>query len=125
MNFDSTSVPQEYVFVYGTLRKIGSNAWRMDGATFLGAATAKGHLYRVDWYPAAIFDNSANSIIVGELYSLHLGQLQALDTFEGTEYRRIKISVTTTQEVYAWAWEYIEPIENLKTIISGDWLTER
>jgi gamma-glutamylcyclotransferase (GGCT)/AIG2-like uncharacterized protein YtfP len=125
MNSDSTSAPQEYVFVYGTLRKSGSNAWRMIGATFLAAATTKGHLYRVDWYPAAIFDDSANSVIVGELYSLHLDQLQALDTFEGNEYHRIKISVTTTQQVYAWAWEYIDPIENLTMIVSGDWLTER
>lgn len=123
MKSETTSSPLEYVFVYGTLRHSGSNAWRMNGATFLSTATAKGHLYCVDWYPAAIFDNSAAKNIIGEHYSLSPDQLQTLDIFEGAEYLRVRIPIISeAQHTHAWAWEYLEPVKNLHPILSGDWL---
>ena len=114
---------QEFVFVYGTLRQGGSNAWRMEGAAFLTSALALGHLYRVDWYPGAIFDETAAHSIVGEIYHLTPEHLQALDQFEGEEYERIKILVTTdTDQRSVWAWEYQHPTESLTKIPNGDWL---
>jgi gamma-glutamylcyclotransferase (GGCT)/AIG2-like uncharacterized protein YtfP len=117
---------EQQVFVYGTLRKQGSNAWRMKGATYLSEARTKGRLYRVDWYPAANFDDSGESFIIGELYRLSEAHLQELDAFEGSEYRRIKITViTSNQETQiAWAWQYQESFENLAPMLSGDWLKE-
>ena len=119
----NTHTQEEYVFVYGTLRQQGSNAWRMQGASFLSSATAHGHLYRVDWYPAAIFDDAAEPIIRGELYRISTAHLHDLDAFEGEEYHRIKISLCiNNQQAIAWAWEYNDPVENLGLIPSGDWL---
>lgn len=122
LNMDSL---HELVFVYGTLRQKGSNSWRMEGATFMATAITSGHLYRVDWYPGAKFDETAAHSIVGEIYSLAPEHLQTLDQFEGEEYERIKIMVTTdTNQQKIWAWEYQYPIDSLKKIPSGDWFTE-
>lgn len=120
---DETTNQETRVFVYGTLRSGGSNAWRMEGATFIATATTRGHLFRVDWYPGAIFDETAASTILGELYSIPPKPLQQLDAFEGQEYERIKIMVTTSsQQPYeAWAWQYLPPTEHLSKIPSGDW----
>ena len=120
---DETINQETRVFVYGTLRSGGSNAWRMKNATFMDAATTRGHLYRVDWYPGAIFDETASSTILGELYTIPPEPLQQLDAFEGQEYERIKIMVTTSsQQPYeAWAWQYLPPTEHLSKIPSGDW----
>ena len=114
-----------WVFVYGTLRRGGSNAWRMKEATFVDAATALGRLYRVDWYPGAIFDQTAGTVIHGELYAVPMEPLRELDAFEGDEYERINITViTSTQKTYeAWAWQYRPSIEHLTKIHSGDWLS--
>lgn len=122
---DGTINQETRVFVYGTLRRGGSNAWRMEGATFMDAATTRGHLYRVDWYPGAIFDETAASTILGELYIIPPEPLRQLDAFEGQEYERIKIMVTTSsQQTYeAWAWQYLPPTEHLSKIPSGDWLS--
>lgn len=113
------------VFVYGTLRRGGSNAWRMEGATFIEAATALGHLYHVDWYPGAIFDQAAETVILGELYTIPSEPLRQLDVFEGEEYERIKIVVMTSsqQPCEAWAWQYLPPTEHLSKIPSGDWFS--
>lgn len=116
---------KQRVFVYGTLRCGGSNYWRMEAAMFLEAAMATGHLYRVDWYPGAIFDQCAGTIIHGELYEVPEEPLQELDVFEGKEYERIKIIVTTSsqQQCEAWAWQYLPPTEHLSKIPSGDWFS--
>lgn len=118
------NVLEEFLFVYGTLRKEASNAWRMEGATFVTSALALGHLYRIDWYPGAKFDETAAHSIVGEIYRLTPEHLNALDQFEGEEYERIKIMVTTdTDQQQVWAWEYQDPTDSLQKIPSGDWLT--
>lgn len=114
----------ELVFVYGTLRQGASNAWRMSAASFVAPAIAKGELYRVDWYPAAIFQETSPHSIVGEIYQLSAEHLQELDAFEGAEYRRIPIIVTTTtQQQQVWVWEYQLPIDSFAPIPSGDWLS--
>jgi gamma-glutamylcyclotransferase (GGCT)/AIG2-like uncharacterized protein YtfP len=116
---------QETIFVYGTLRRHGSNAFRMDGATFLGHASALGLLYRVEWYPGAIFDSCAETSIVGELYQITKEHLQALDDFEGDEYQRVNIlTITPNGPVKASAWQYRRPVERLTRMQTGDWLKE-
>ena len=93
-------------------------------ATFVGSAMAKGELYCVDWYPAAIFQETSPHSIVGEIYQLNLEHLQELDAFEGAEYRRIQITVTTsTLQQTVWVWEYQLPVDSLTPIASGDWLS--
>lgn len=117
------TIKSESVFVYGTLRQDGSNAWRMGKAEFVDFATTLGRLYRVDWYPGAIFDQTTGTTIIGELYTVPDDTLRQLDDFEGHEYERIRIVVSTRtkQQFECWAWQYRLSTECLTKIPSGDW----
>lgn len=112
----------ELVFVYGTLRKEGSNGFRMGSSRCLGAGTVGGDLYRIDWYPGLVL--GGENAVIGELYEVARCDLSALDEYEGDAYRRKKVSVTMEngQAIEAWIWEYIQEISGLERIPSGDWL---
>jgi gamma-glutamylcyclotransferase (GGCT)/AIG2-like uncharacterized protein YtfP len=111
---------KETVFVYGTLRKGGSNHHRMAGALKLGAGTVRGRLFHVDWYPGIILDHAGNEIH-GEVYVVDAETLAALDEFEGDAYARVRVEVAGTAAHDAWIWEYRMPVEGLREITSGDW----
>jgi gamma-glutamylcyclotransferase (GGCT)/AIG2-like uncharacterized protein YtfP len=124
----------ELVFVYGTLRRGGSNAFRMDGADFRGPARVEGELHAITWYPGLAL-KPGGGWVIGELYKVGSEQLRALDEFEGlsagevegSEYRRVKVPVqlheTAEQEmVSAWAYEWKGPVDESKRVVSGDWL---
>jgi gamma-glutamylcyclotransferase (GGCT)/AIG2-like uncharacterized protein YtfP len=112
------------LFVYGTLRKGGSQHERMRNARFLAEATVSGLLYEIDWYPGVVLDESQRYRVHGELYQVSDELLTELDDFEGPEYRRVKQNTLTTKhEMFsAWIWEYARPTTSKKIIASGDWL---
>ena len=116
---------RERVFVYGTLRRGGSNHFRMAEADFISAATLRGRLYRIDWYPGVVLDATGDEI-QGEIYDVSPEQLDELDEFEGMEYRRIRAVVKTPNgETYpAWIWEWLMPVDEAQRITGGDWLKE-
>lgn len=126
--------PDRLLFVYGSLRR-GSrheNAQRLaDESVWLGAATAQGRLYRIDWYPAFVPGESGE--VRGDLVELAdpTTSLPWLDRFEGCspddpqphEYRRETIELvcpgsTVTASTYVWTLA----INGLQPITSGDWL---
>ncbi len=114
----------ETLFVYGTLRKGGSNHFRLEGGRVLGKATVRGRLYRVDWYPALFLDPDAD-VVVGDLVEVSPEILAALDLFEGGEYRRVPVLVTPENgedPKKAWVWEYLDPVDESRRIANGDWL---
>ena len=120
----------ELVFVYGTLRRGGSNSFRMDGAEFIASGKVGGRLYSISWYPGLVLDSGSESV-EGDLYRVGSVQLAALDEFEGisaneiegAEYRRVQTEVSTRDEVIvAWSYEWKGPVEESKRILSGDWL---
>ncbi|MCW1887836.1 gamma-glutamylcyclotransferase [Luteolibacter flavescens] len=122
----------ELVFVYGTLRRGGSNAFRMDGADFVSSGKVAGKLYAITWYPGLVLQGEGT--VDGDLFRVGRDQLVALDEFEGisaneiegAEYRRVKTEVATAddQVFAAWAYEWIGPVDESKRIISGDWLQD-
>ena len=121
---------QELVFVYGTLRRGGSNAFRMEGAAFRGAARVQGELHAITWYPGLTLKEGAGWVI-GEVYRVGPEQMRALDEFEGlsagevegSEYRRVKVSVVLGEAmVPAWVYEWMGPVDPGKKVVSGDWL---
>lgn len=122
---------KELVFVYGTLRRGGSNAFRMEGAGFRGAARVEGELHAITWYPGLTLKPGAGWVI-GELYAVGPEQMAALDEFEGlsagevegSEYRRVRVPVFLEDgaEEEAWAYEWIGPVDPLRVVSSGDWL---
>jgi gamma-glutamylcyclotransferase (GGCT)/AIG2-like uncharacterized protein YtfP len=116
------------VFVYGTLRRNGSNHFRMEGGSFLGEATVRGRLYKIDWYPGLVLD-PAGDPIPGEIFEVSPEQLAALDEFEGVsaaevegnEYRRVETVAQLPQgPMTVWVWEWIGPVDEGCRI--GDWL---
>ncbi len=115
--------PPSLVFVYGTLRRGGSNNFRMDGFSWIGPAAVNGHLYEVSWYPALVLDENAGEV-VGDLYKVSEEGLAALDEFEGSEYRRTRTMVQNSdnEAESAWVWAWNKPTEGLQPIPGGDWL---
>jgi gamma-glutamylcyclotransferase (GGCT)/AIG2-like uncharacterized protein YtfP len=112
------------VFVYGTLRRGGSNHFRMEKTEFVAAATVKGRLYQIDWYPGLVLDTAADAII-GEIYQVPPDVLEELDLFEGAEYRRLQtqVSLPEGETVSAWIWVWSGPVDETRRITSGDWLS--
>lgn len=120
----------EPVFVYGTLRRGGSNHFRMANAEFIGSAKIAGKIHRIDWYPALVC--GGESSVKGELYHVCGAHLQALDIFEGItpdsdaprEYRRVKVSTTldTGEDADAWVWEWIGGLDGAEPLDGDDWL---
>ncbi len=121
----------EVVFVYGTLRRGGSNHFRMAGAEFISSGTIMGRMYRIDWYPGLVLDPTGDEIH-GEAYAVWPQQLAALDAFEGlsageiegSEYRRVQTTVVQkdSQTLAAWVWEWLGATEESQRISDGDWL---
>lgn len=126
------SSPQ-LVFVYGTLRRGGSNHFRMAGAEFISPGTITGRMYRIDWYPGLVLDPAGDEIH-GEVYSVGSELLSALDAFEGlsagevegSEYRRVQTIVMKqdSQTLSAWVWEWRGIVDESQRISDGDWLKE-
>ncbi len=118
------------VFVYGTLRKSGSNHFRMAGTEFVGSGKISGRMFRIDWYPALV--SGGGTFVLGELYLVSDETLSALDLFEGItpdateprEYRRVKIPVAleSGETRDAWVWEWIGSLENAEPLDGEDWL---
>jgi gamma-glutamylcyclotransferase (GGCT)/AIG2-like uncharacterized protein YtfP len=121
----------ELVFVYGTLRRGGSNHFRMAGAEFVTAGTITGRMYRINWYPGLVLDPAGDEIH-GEVYSVGPELLAALDVFEGisagemdgSEYRRVQTTVVgqDSRLLNAWVWEWLGMTDESQRLRDGDWL---
>ncbi len=121
----------QLVFVYGTLRRSGSNHFRMAGAEFIAAGTITGRMYRIDWYPGLVLDDAGDEIH-GDIYSVTPELLSSLDVFEGlsageiegSEYRRVQTTVVQqdSQTRSAWVWEWLGITDESQRITDGDWL---
>ncbi len=121
------------VFVYGTLRRGGSNHFRMAGAAFVSYGTIGGRMYRIDWYPGLVLDPAGDEIH-GEIYEVGPELLSVLDVFEGvsagevegSEYRRVETTVMKqdSQTLSAWVWEWRGPVDESQRVSGGDWLKE-
>ena len=118
----------EMVFVYGTLRRGASNHFRMADSRFVAEGKVRGKLYRIDWYPGIVVDENAGPV-VGEIFMANAETIAALDEFEGSEYRRVKIAVEWVDAgesftAEAWIWEWLGETREDQRIASGDWLAE-
>jgi len=115
----------QLVFVYGTLRRGGSNHFRLAGAEFIASGTITGHIYRIDWYPGLVLDDAGGEIH-GEIYSVAPDLLSTLDSFEGlsagdaqgSEYRRVQTTVVQqdSQILSAWVWEWLGVVDESQRI---------
>ncbi len=113
----------ERVFVYGTLRRGGSQHIRMAGAVFVTAGSVRGRVYRIDWYPGLVLDAAAGPV-AGEVYDVSPELFVRLDEFEGAEYRRVRVRVQAGRGEMenVWVWEWRGAVDGYPRIGHGDWL---
>jgi len=88
------------IFVYGTLKRGGSNHGFLIGQTFLGdARTMPGYqLYRLNGYPGMIASPADAGHVTGEVWSIDAATLNQLDELEGVAeglYRREPVPLQT------------------------------
>jgi gamma-glutamylcyclotransferase (GGCT)/AIG2-like uncharacterized protein YtfP len=84
---DAPALEMTPLFVYGSLRRGGSNHRELSGARFLGETrTAANYaLARIGEYPALV---AGTENVSGELYAVDDALLEELDAFEGEAYIR-------------------------------------
>ncbi len=122
----------DLLFVYGTLRQGYTNAYAHflhTHSSYRGSGTFPGRLYRVSWYPAAIYDPTATSQVHGQLFQLHQPRevLALLDEYEDIAddaglYVRERIPIQMTKQILlAWVYLYNQPTANLTQILTGVW----
>jgi gamma-glutamylcyclotransferase (GGCT)/AIG2-like uncharacterized protein YtfP len=124
-----------HLFVYGSLRRgfhHPAYGYISEYFHFEGDATAKGRLYDLGQYPAAV--PSTEGLIVGELYRIRNEEqygwaFAQLDDYEGVcveagespEYRRELTKVHCAgQELPAWIYWYARSVEGHPVVASGD-----
>ncbi len=127
----------EMIFVYGTLRKDGTNPLSelfIADCEFIAFASLKGILYEINGYPGYVEPDDSDGIVHGELYRLKDAEkmLDRVDDYEECsdkfsflhEYTRQKRQVLTTdgQFVSAWVYIYELPVTGLRYIKSGDYI---
>jgi gamma-glutamylaminecyclotransferase len=81
------------LFIYGTLKRGGSNHAHLAGQKFLGEArTAPGYtLYSLGSYPGMVAQATDRKGVIGEIWAVDKTALLRLDAFEGVPdglYRR-------------------------------------
>ena len=108
---------QRQVFVYGTLMSGEVNHSYLEGCSCIGKATVEGYeMYNVGWYPAIV---PGNSLIVGELYQVPVGDVPSIDRLEGEgslyakKCERVTLRGKTS---LAFVYVYLEDVSDLEKI---------
>ncbi|MGB0839408.1 MAG: gamma-glutamylcyclotransferase family protein [Chitinophagales bacterium] len=124
--------PKPYLFVYGTLRQGFSNPMArlmQQQCSLIGSGSMDGSLYDVGQYPAACLGGRPGALIKGEIYDLPDNfnpLIKQLDKYEDcdTTYERLLLEIEGEdgQVYHSWAYIYCLPTQNLKQIVSGDYI---
>lgn len=125
----------DLLFVYGTLKKNSQHPIAIafhNKSTFIGTTQLSGCLYRVAWYPAAIFNsNELTSVIHGDIFQINdLSIWNVLNEFEGVneaspQYKKRLIEIIYNEKpLNVWVYEYIQDIKGLEVISSGNFIPE-
>lgn len=125
---------KQYLFVYGTLNEKFAPpeiAATVKKLKFVGEGFARGKLYDLGDYPAAILDNSGK--IFGRVYELPIDEkiLQKLDKYEGFHLQNPAKSLYLRKEtdvclknknLTSWIYEYNQDLSGASVIESGNYL---
>lgn len=127
----------EFIFVYGTLRRGVKNAFReelMRDLNYIGQGVISGRLYEVEDYPGAILSDNSEDRVIGEVYNAKIssGVFDRLDAYEECtdafprphEYVRKQVSVNLSDgnHIFAWAYIFTRDVSGLIRITSGDYV---
>lgn len=108
-----------YIFVYGTLMKGQPANHLLNDAGYIGKFRLADYaMYNLGAYPG-IKEHKGESVI-GELYEINDEILRAMDSYEGTQYKRNLVTVTNSDSSFnAYAYIYIGSITN--SIMREEW----
>jgi gamma-glutamylcyclotransferase (GGCT)/AIG2-like uncharacterized protein YtfP len=124
----------DFLFTYGTLMQGFSNpfAARLHTlSTFEGKGSFPGKLYKIDWYPGAVYEKGNENSIHGEVYRIInpevlFPELDAYeDVFEDEEkslYLRkiIPVLMDSNTVIPCWVYLYNQKVDGFEIIKSGD-----
>jgi pyruvate carboxylase len=127
---------EEYLFVYGTLRRdCGNDLHRLiaRNSDYVGMATYQGQMFQVADYPGIIPSDNDKDQVVGELYLLSntIKLLNVLDEYEEFDpessekslFIREHVTVKLKdKEITSYAYLYNKAIDQKTRIASGDYL---
>ena len=124
----------ELVFVYGSLRRQGVDAYRMEGAEWAGRGEISGTLLAIEGNPAWL-PEASGTCVIGELFCVSPGHLLELDVQgeakaiaggSDARYERVKVNVYEIASSRflgeAWVWRWTGFTDGAHTIHSGDWM---
>jgi gamma-glutamylcyclotransferase (GGCT)/AIG2-like uncharacterized protein YtfP len=124
----------DFLFVYGTLRKISRHpmaGYLAGHATFVGAGTVAGRLYNLGRYPGLTAALSPSDRVHGDVYRLDEGEetIQELDRYENTEsplpsfFERGKGDITLADGkiIEAMVYWFRGTVTESQVIASGDY----
>ncbi len=115
------------VFVYGTLKRGGSNHGWLDGQTYVGdARTVPGfRLYVVADYPGLVATPEDQVGVTGEVWSVDTAALARLDELEGVAeklYRRAPLPLLAPfAEQTVEGYYYLRNIRGRRPWLDGIW----
>ena len=125
----------DYLFVYGTLRRDSeSEMYHLLAryGDFVGDATYQGKLYMVDYYPGVVPSDDPKDVVHGEAYKLTCSDIvpSRLDDYEEcgsvfpepNEYirRNEMVKLNSGEVITAWVYIFNRSTEGLQLIQSGD-----
>ncbi len=128
-----------HIFVYGTLMSGFGNAYSRQLAAqgqLLGPGTIPGLLYRVEWYPGAVYLPGEDSRVHGEVVRLFsppemlpfLDEYEELNPDESKSLyirRPVPVRLDSGGTLTCWTYLYNRPVQDLELIRSGDFRTCR
>ena len=125
-------VPVRHVFVYGTLRRGGSNdITRLRPAPRLvGSACVPGVLYQIAHYPGLCLGGADAVPVTGEVYAIEPALEAVLDAIEGiepgphSEYFKRDVTITVQGHPLRCLVYEINPdrVRGRRRIPEGDWM---
>jgi gamma-glutamylcyclotransferase (GGCT)/AIG2-like uncharacterized protein YtfP len=129
----------DFLFTYGTLMQGFENPFAQrlhTSSTFEGKGSFPGLLYKISWYPGAVYDEKSESSVLGEVCRLKNNALllPELDDYEDvfedetkSLYLRkiIPIQMQDGSVLPCWVYLYNQDITDLEKIETGDFRTCR
>jgi gamma-glutamylcyclotransferase (GGCT)/AIG2-like uncharacterized protein YtfP len=114
------------IFVYGTLKRHGSNHRFLAGQQFVGEArTIPGYvLYSLGDYPGMIRSSDPTHFVTGEVWQVDPTGMAELDKLEGTHeglYDRVSISLESPFEASSVeTYLYLRTVEG-RSVVGSTW----
>ncbi len=123
---------KRHVFVYGTLRRGGSNDINrlVPAPRYVGMGEVKGCLYRIDWYPGLTLGGQDAVTVVGEVYEIApalesiLDEIECIDDGPDSEYFKRELPVEVDgRPILCLVYEVNpERVRGKQLIGHGDWI---